>query len=154
MALARVRATLPASSAQAFDLLHDYQRRLEWDTLLSEAYLLGGKNEAGLGVASVCRGRRSLGAFALETVYVSFRRPRVAAVKMVRPMAFFAKWAASIRHCDLAEGGSSIEYCYSFVARPRWLRWLLEPILNAVFRWETRRRLTALARYLGRPSSA
>ena len=44
--------------------------------------------------------RGSLGRIALETVYVSFDRPRVAAVKMVNTPPFFATWAASIPVCS------------------------------------------------------
>src|SRR5215470_11808295 len=94
----RVSEVIPASSAQVFDLLHDYGRRLEWDTLLSQAYLDDGFTEARKGATSVCVGRRSLGALAFKTVYVSFDRPTVAAVKLVGSPAFFASWAASIRH--------------------------------------------------------
>lgn len=34
-----VEENLPANCEQVFDLIHDYDQRLEWDTLLSEAYL-------------------------------------------------------------------------------------------------------------------
>lgn len=145
-----VSEELPAPAAVAFDALHDYERRLEWDMLLSEAYLVGGAAEAGEGVESVCRGRAAVGGFAMRTLYVSFNRPAVAAVKLVAPVGVFERWAASIRHRDVAAGRSTITYVYSFVARPRWLAWLLEPLVAAIFRWETRRRLRALAAWLDR----
>jgi hypothetical protein len=96
---------------------------------------------------------------ALKTVYVSFDRPKVAAVKLVNSPPFFATWAASIRHTDLEQSTSGISYTFQFTARPRWLRWLLEPIMSFVFRWETRKRLRALrdhfsAQVGGKPGSA
>ena len=75
-----VSEVLPAPREVVFDVLHDYSRRLEWDTLLRAAYLDDGFNVAGKGVTSVCVGRRTLGRLALKTVYVSFERPRIAAV--------------------------------------------------------------------------
>ena len=96
---------------------------------------------------SVCVGRRSLGGFALKTVYVTFERPKVAAVRLVNRPPFFATWAASIRHEDLAAGTSRITYTYTFTARPRWLRFALEPIMGRVFAWEIGTRLRALAAY-------
>lgn len=143
-----VTEELPAPAAAAFDALHDYDRRLEWDTLLSEAYLVGGATEAAEGVVSVCRGRPAVGGFAMRTVYVSFDRPSVAAVKLVAPAGVFERWAASIRHRDAGAGRSTITYVYSFIARPRWLAWLLEPLVSLLLGWETRRRLRALAAWL------
>ncbi|MDP9372248.1 MAG: SRPBCC family protein [Chloroflexota bacterium] len=145
MAHGRVSAIIPAPSAAVFDLLHDYDRRLAWDTLLQAAYLDDGFTAAAQGATAVCVGRRSLGGIALKTVYVSFERPRLAAVKMVNAPPFFATWAASIRHEDRADGHSAIAYTFTFTARPRWCRAVLEPLLRLAFLWETRRRLRALA---------
>lgn len=154
MAHGEVSEEIPASCADVFDLVHDYGRRLEWDTLLSAAYLDDGFTQAQKGATSVCVGRRSLGRLALKTIYVSFERPTVAAVKMVNSPPFFGAWAASIRHAELAPGRSRITYVFQFTARPRFLRWLLEPIMNFVFRWETRKRLRALkAHFARRPLS-
>src|SRR5215470_12284435 len=146
----RVSEVIPASSAEVFDLVHDYDRRLEWDTLLSAAYLDDGFTQAKKGATSVCVGRRSLGGLALKTIYVSFERPTVAAVKMVNSPPFFGAWAASIRHAELTPGRSKITYVFQFTARPRILRWLLEPIMNVIFRWETRKRLRALKAHFER----
>jgi hypothetical protein len=141
-----IREVISAPSAEVFRLLHDYDRRLEWDTLLSEAYLTDGCRKAGLGAVSVCRGKLMLGGIALKTRYVSFRPPYVAAVKMLNRPPLFAEFAATIRHEDLPDGGSSIQYVYHFTARPRWLRPLLHPIMGRLFAWETRKRLRALRR--------
>lgn len=147
MAHGKVTAILPAPSGAVFDLLHDYARRLTWDTLLQAAYLTEGRRVAGKGAVAVCVGRRSLGGIALKTIYVTFDRPRLAAVKMVNRPPFFATWAASIRHEDLADGRSRLTYTYTFTARPRWARPVLEPVMGRLFAWETRRRLRALGAY-------
>ncbi len=143
----RVSEEIAAPALAVFELLHDYAKRLSWDTLLSACWLEDGATAAGKGVVSVCVGRRSLGGLALKTEYVSFEPGKVAAVKMLNQPPFFGTWAASIRHEELEGGRSRVTYTYNFTARPRWLAWLFEPIMALVFRWETRKRLDALRRH-------
>lgn len=137
-----------APSAVVFELLHDYNRRLEWDTLLQEAYLTDNWTAADLHATTVCRGRSILGGIAMKTEYVSFNPPHVAAVKLVNRPPFFETFAATIRHRDLDQNESEIEYIYTFTARPRWLQWLLHPIMNRLLQQETKKRLQSLARFL------
>lgn len=145
---ARVSEEMPAPPEIVFDLVHDYGRRLQWDTLLREAYVEGDA-APDKGVVAVCTGHWYIGGISLRTVYVSFERGEVAAVKMLNRPWPFDRWAASIRHEPLEGGRSRITYTYNFGARPRWLSFLIDPILALVFRWETRRRLRALQRALG-----
>ncbi len=147
---ASVSAELDASCDAAFDLVHDYPRRLSWDTLLRQAFIEEGK-EPGVGAVAVCSGRWFLGGITMRTEYVSFQRGKVAAVKMLNQPIFFARWAASIRHEALGEHRSRITYSYTFHARR--LAFVVEPVLAAAFRWETRRRLLALARVLAQKRS-
>lgn len=142
---------VPASCEAVFDLVHDYGRRLEWDTLLQAAYLDDGFTAVDLGTTTVCVGRRSLGGIALKTVYVSFQRPSVAAVKMVNNPPFFQTWAASIRHEAIDQDSSRITYKFHFTARPRFLRFILEPVMQQLFLWETCKRLRALKAILNLP---
>jgi len=134
---------MPGSCEAVFDLVHDYGRRLEWDTLLSAAFVEGGA-AAGAGEVAVCSGRWWTGGLTMRTVYVRFQRGEVAAVKMLNRPLLFERWAASIRHEALGAERSRILYTYAFHARPSRLAFALEPILARVFRWETRRRLRAL----------
>ena len=144
MAHSEISEVIPAPSSAVFDLLHDYGRRLEWDTLLRAAYLEDGATVAAKGVTAVCVGRKSLGSIALKTVYVTFERPWVAAVKMVNAPMFFESWAASIRHEDISERESRLTYKVQFTARPSFLRFVLEPFMRRIFVWETKKRLRAL----------
>ena len=143
-----VSQIIPAPSAAVFELLHDYDRRLQWDTLLSAAYLADGHTAAAKGAISVCVGRWYLGRIALKTEYMAFDPPRLAAVKMINRPPFFDSWAASIHHEDLDANSSRVTYTWTFTARPRWLCWLVEPVMNRMFRVETKKRLAALARFL------
>ena len=127
-----------------FDLIHDYTRRLQWDSMLSEARLLGGATAAGVGVRSLCVGTWRSAFLPMETEYVTFERGRVAAVKLTNRPALFDRFAATIKHEALPEGRSRVTYVYSFHARPRALAEVLEPIMNWLLAREIRQRLAAL----------
>jgi hypothetical protein len=86
----------------------------------------------------MCVGRKSLGGIPLKTVYVTFDRPMVAAVKMVNAPAFFRSWEASIRHEDISDQESRGAYQFHFVTKPRILRFILDPLMERVFLGETR----------------
>ncbi len=147
MAHSEISELIPAPSSAVFDLLHDYARRLEWDTLLQVAYLEDGAKVAAKGVTAVCVGRKSLGGIALKTVYVTFERPTLAAVRMVNSPALFESWAASIRHEDISACESRLTYKFQFTTRPRVLRFALDPLMHRLFVWETRKRLRALKEF-------
>jgi len=139
---------IEASCEAVFDVVHDYGRRLAWDTMLREARLLGGAKEAGMGVRSLCVGTWRGGFQALETEYISFERGRVAAVKLTNHPAFFRDFAATIRHEAVGASRSRVTYVYSFRARPTFLAPMLEPIMDAGLRREIRGRLRGLRDYM------
>ncbi len=142
-----VSEQMPLSSQEVFALLHNYERRLEWDTLLKKAELTRGHSEAGKGATSLCVGRPFFGLFGLETRYVTYREGEIAAVEMINKPPFFAEFAASIRHED-NELGSIATYKFRFTARPFFLRGLLEPLMLRALRAETAKRLEALSQFL------
>jgi hypothetical protein len=147
VAHARVTAVLPASCERAFALLHDYDRRLEWDTLLRAARL-DGAGQAEVGAVAVCTARRMLGGYSFRTRYVTYRPPTLAAVTLLAPTVLFERWSASARHRPLAGGTSELIYTMTFTCRPAWARRVVEPLALAAFRFETRRRLRALGAFL------
>lgn len=147
-----VSETIPAPCEDVFHLLHDYNRRLEWDTLLQDARLCENWTQAQLHARSVCTGRWYLGGFSLETEYITFDPPNIAAIKMINQPLFFKTFAATIRHRNLENGKSTIEYIFNFTSRPTYLRFLLHPIMKLVFQWETRKRLRSLCKYFSQNS--
>lgn len=142
-----VTQQMPVGSAAVFSLLHDYDRRLEWDTLLREAYLTNGYTHACKGATSCCVGKPLLGAIAMETRYIAFKKPHMASVKLMNRPPFFESFAASIKHAD-NDKGSTADYTFHFRARPAWMRRLLEPMMLKALERETANRLQALADYL------
>jgi len=135
-----------------FDLIHDYARRLEWDPFLKEACLLEGAEAAGPGVKARCTARNGFGGLAMETIYLSFDRPVVAAVKMTKGPAVLETFAASLRQEDVGSGLTRVTYRFNFSTRPRWLRALAGPIASVLFLREVRQRLEALKSYMERRS--
>ena len=137
-----------ASCEAVFDVVHDYQRRLEWDTMLSQARLLAGAPSAQVGARSRCVGTWRSAFLAMETEYVRFERGRVAAVRLTNRPPFFSRFAATIKHDPLAAGRSRTTYIYSLRARPRFLAPLLEPVLRMMVAREVRSRLRSLRDFM------
>jgi hypothetical protein len=142
-----VKEIISASAEDVFDLIHNYKKRLEWDTLLQKAYLEPEFETAKIGAISVCQGRPILGGFALRTEYVSFQRGKVAAIKMLNQPPFFESFAASINHRNLTDNKSEVVYTFNFTAKPKSLQFILHPIMSKIFAWETGKRLQALKNY-------
>jgi len=138
-----------ASCEVVFDVLHDYDKRLLWDTLLDQAHLIGTAT-ADKGVRSLCVGNWRSGFMPMETEYISFQRGQVAAVRLTNRPLLFQRFAASIRHTALPNGGSRITYTYSFTSRPSSLSRILDPIIARRLQRETRQRLEALRRFVER----
>ena len=153
MSKASLSIEIDAPAEAIFALIHDYERRLEWDSMLSEARLLGGAPEAALGVRSLCVGTWRSAFLPMETEYIRFDPGRAAAVKLTNRPPFFQNFAATLRHEPLGEGRSRTTYIYSFEPRPRSLAPLLEPIMNALLRREVRQRLRALKAFMERRPS-
>ncbi len=134
---------IQADRAALFALTQDYGRRLVWDPFLKEARLVDEATQPAVGVRAWCVARTGMG---METEYVSFSPPDVTAVKMTRGPALLESFAGSWRFEAAAPGVTRVVFCYNLVTRPRWLRWLIEPLIRWHFARDTRRRLQALKR--------
>lgn len=102
-----------APAAWLFDLMQDYDRRLEWDPFLSEARLVHAAR-AGLGVRAWCVDKGGRG---METQYVSFDPPRRVAVKMTSGPWMFKSFAGSWRYEPVDEGSTRVTFRYHVEAR-------------------------------------
>jgi hypothetical protein len=156
MAITREEAHMPlitcatdiaAPAADLFALSQDYSRRLRWDPFLREARLLDGAQSPAVGVRAWCVAQNGLG---METTYVSFQPPTVVAVKMTRGPRFIASFAGSWQYSALpplnGQPRTRVVFRYQVAGRPRWISFLLDPLLAAIFRRESERRLLALKR--------
>lgn len=123
-----------------FWLSQDYTRRLEWDVYLSEAYLLNSQTIAAVGVQSFCK---SKGGSVLVSKYIAFSPPTHAVVQMTKGPWALVKFSGTWRFKELSATTTEVHFIYNFKVRPLFLRWLLEPIIGAVYRKDMQRRLEA-----------
>jgi hypothetical protein len=144
-------AIVDGSPDEVFALTQDYSKRLTWDPFLREARLLGGAGAPAVGVRAWCVSRWRLG---METEYVSFTPPRIAAVRMTRGPALLESFGGAWEFGPEPGGRTVVKFRYQFRCGPRWLAWALEPAARWWFSRETRLRVLALAKALRRlPSS-
>ena len=134
-------AVVNGSPSEVFALTQDYSRRLSWDPFLRRAELVGGATTPGVGVRAWCVARSGLG---METEYVSFVAPRIAAVRMTRGPWIIESFGGAWEFSPVGDGATRVVFRYQFRTRPRWLAWLVEPLARRWFSWETRKRVVAL----------
>lgn len=139
-------AVVDDSPDHVFWLTQDYSRRLAWDPFLRRAELIGGAQSPAVGVRAWCVSRLGIG---METEYVSFSPPRVAAVKMTRGPRLLRTFGGSWAFEPVGGTQTRVTFRYFLDVRPSWLAALLEPPARWWFSWETKRRVAALAQAIG-----
>jgi hypothetical protein len=134
-------AHVDASPEAVFALTQDYALRLAWDPFLRSAELVGGAATPAVGVRAWCVAKGGIG---METEYVSYVPPRIAAVKMTRGPWLLQTFGGAWEFTPDVGGGTRIAFRYQLKTRPRWLAWAIEPLARAWFSRETRLRVVAL----------
>lgn len=133
-------ARVPAPPEAVFALTQDYARRLSWDPFLKSAALVGGATAPAVGVRAWCVAAWGVG---METEYVAFAAPRIAAVRMTRGPWLLETFGGAWEFTRDGEE-TRVSFRYQLRTRPRWLAWAIEPAVRAWFSRETRRRVEAL----------
>jgi ribosome-associated toxin RatA of RatAB toxin-antitoxin module len=123
-----------------FKLSQDYDRRLEWDNYLSEAYLLEKAREPGIGVKCHCKSRSGT---VLVSRYISFSPPTHAAVEMVQGPFMLQRFGGTWRFRQIAEQLTEVRFIYNIKVKPRILNWLLGPLVVFLYWRNMQRRLSA-----------
>ncbi|HEY6325448.1 MAG TPA: SRPBCC family protein [Candidatus Cybelea sp.] len=126
-----------------FDLTQDYERRLEWDPFLSKARLLDGEQTPHIGTKALCTDHHG---FAMEVIYVAYKRPDVAAVKMTRGPFFLASFAGTWRFTETGEGHTSVLFEYFY--RLAWPFAIFRRFVDVTFAREITERLEALDNFV------
>ncbi len=138
----KVSQEINAPPKEIFLLSQDYSRRLEWDSFLREARILGSQTKAGVGVRTFCRAWNGIG---IETEYVTFKPPHVVAVKMIKGPWLFQEFAATWRF-DTSGNRTLVTFIYHYKVRPRFI----SPLLRLLFKIEMSRRLRDLKIFVER----
>jgi len=103
-----------AAQEVVFNFSQDYGRRLEWDTFLKEAVLIHGATTARLGVKAYCV---SKGGYKMETEYVSYKPPKVTAVKISKGPYMFRSFVGSWNFKGISGIKTEVVFTYSFNLR-------------------------------------
>jgi hypothetical protein len=144
----RFEFDMPAPVDVVFDAFHYHEWRHRWDSLVDATRVLDGAPCPYVGAVTDNAGGGLLRPLSMQTEFISYERPKLAAAAMLGRSFPFARWAASMRHKPLPDGRSVMLYTYSFETSPRLLRWLLDPITKRVFDWQTRKRFGRMQRFL------
>lgn len=135
----RVEASIVirAPAEAVFRLSQDYAARLSWDPFLRRADLLGAAPAPG--VRSWCVSRCGLG---METEYVSYRPPDVAAVRMTKGPRALRRFAGTWAFRECAPGITEAKFIYSVEMAA--LLAPCTPLVVLLFNYEMKKRLQAL----------
>ena len=144
---------MPASEAVVFDAFHYHLWRARWDSLVSATHVLGGAPCPFVGAVTENTGAGALRGLSMRTQFVSYDRPRVAAAAMLGHSFPFTRWAASMRHRAEGSRQSVLIYTYNFEVGPSALRWVIAPVVELMFNWQTRRRFARLQSFLAAHAS-
>jgi ribosome-associated toxin RatA of RatAB toxin-antitoxin module len=106
--------SIEAAAELVFDFTQDYTRRLIWDTFLKSAVLVEGAINAGKGVKAYCVAKNGLG---MTTEYVTYNRPKVTAVKMIKGPYLFKSFLGSWLFQAIDVNKTEISFLYSFSLR-------------------------------------
>ncbi len=101
-------------SATVFDFTQDYSNRLQWDTFLKKAHLLNGATTAGKGIKTYCVAKNGIG---IETEYVTFKRPKVTAVKMTNSSFIFKTFSGSWTFGEVHATQTRVSFLYLFTLK-------------------------------------
>lgn len=135
-----VSIVVNSTAERLFWLSQNYERRLEWDIYLAEAYLLHNEPQAAIGVESFCRNKSGS---SLTSKYISFAPPTHAAVEMTQGPWIIQRFGGTWRFKEFRPGETEVRFVYNFTCRPAMLRGLIEPVVGLIYRRDMERRLEA-----------
>ncbi len=133
------------NQADVFDLTQDYSKRLEWDTYLSEAYLLGGAKTADVGVDSLCKNKS--GSIMISR-YISFNRPNVAAVTLVKGPFILSRFSGAWNIKRIDDMKYLLIFTYHFELKGGFFGKILLPIVTYLFSKDMKKRLISIKSYI------
>ena len=123
-------------AAFLFDYTQDYSKRLEWDTFLKRADIISHHQKAGLGVRTYCVARNGVG---VETEYISYRRLKVTAVKIISPSLLFSEFSGSWQFKEIDQLKTNVMFTYSFEFK--WPFRLVSKVIEKILLRNMRNRL-------------
>lgn len=132
-----------APAEAVFGVLHDFGQRLAWDCTMSTARLKNAES-AEIGAQTQCITVWALGRTEVSFEYLELDEGLMAVLEMVKRPWPIQQMTAVIQHRPQGDDHSKVSYRFKLGVGPR----LLEPIAGHYLRWQTRKRLRALKRYV------
>ncbi|MFZ2843092.1 hypothetical protein [Psychrobacter sp.] len=104
-----IKRSIKISSSQnnVFEITQNYNVRLEWDSYLNEARLLGKSQSAGIGEESYCRNKLGM---IMVSKYIFYNSPDVAAVKMTKGPRVLKKFSGAWNVKSIGIGESLVTF--------------------------------------------
>jgi len=141
MPIVECSATVGGPIADIFDLSQSYELRLDWDPFVKEQHPVDGTSRPDKGVQTHTKSRHGL---VMISEYLTFRRPTLVGMKMIKGPPIFSLFSASWRFVEIDPGRTEVVFRYNFSCRPKFL----QPIMHRVGVWylgrDIRRRIEAL----------
>lgn len=137
------REIIESSQEELFDLTQDYSKRLLWDPFPESYEFINGKIvDVGLQLRVNAKN-----GYSMVVEYVSFKRPSVAAIKMINGPWSISKFAGSWSFQKVSELQTIVIFKYNIVGAPIWAKKIVTPLVSLVFKRNAQKRLTALKQY-------
>lgn len=145
MARIEYAEVLPGSAGALFDLTQDYAQRAAWDPFPKGYEFLPPATGPAKGAVLVVHARNGR---SMTVRYVSYNRPRAAAIAMVAGPWFIARFAGTWQFDAFDADRTRVTFKYNVRAGPRGLGWLIQPLLTWSFSRHARQRVQALHAYV------
>jgi ribosome-associated toxin RatA of RatAB toxin-antitoxin module len=141
--------SIDRSAEELFALTQDYSLRGAWDPFPESYEFHGGANGPDVGVELTVRAKNRQ---SMRVRYVSFVKPRAAAIEMLAGPWFIRRFAGTWRFEQESKRSTKVVFKYNVLAGPVVLAPVLQPFLNHSFRKHARRRLQALKAFAEKAS--
>ncbi len=134
-------ATVPVTASVAFAVSQTYgPTRHRWDNFVRHQHLVGEAPVVAPGTRTFTRSKHGL---RMISEYVTVKPPNHVGMRMVEGPWFFSSFSGGW-HFEVADDPDEtvVTWRYNFACRPRWLRWLINPIGCKILQRDIDRRLT------------
>ena len=136
----KLEKEISASQEVIFDLTQNYTQRQDWDPFTESYRFLNDKGvEKGLLLEIKAKNGQSM-----VVEYVSFNRPSVVAIKMIKGPWFIKNFAGSWQFQRIDKNKSKVIFKYNIVFKPGWIKL----VMSYYFRRSANNRLIALKHYI------
>ena len=144
-----IKRSIEINSSQnnVFEITQNYHVRLEWDSYLTEARLLGDSQSASIGKESYCKNKLGM---VMISKYISYKSLDVAAVKMIKGPGILKKFSGAWNVKSIGVEESLVTFTYNYELNGKIINKLFGSISAYFFGWEMKVRLNYLKKYCER----